>query len=422
MPGQLATVVFVGITDGVAEALAEEDEWFAWDAYRRFLASFSAAVWHLDLEELDLVEEAKRRHGVSLKIDLPGAAMREVVEASKSAIRAAGHGAELDALVSDASLQVRMAMHAVHASWNATRASRYRAVKHLSEGWHTAVIVQEMACGNRSNEEELKPGMDESRISLTGVIPNTCMSTAGFRVFTGDVKFSACGDDLVGGLTAAQSFEPVQELRSQAPMLERKLNHISARLRRYLGSDAEIEFTVERGVLSILQTRSAQVEQQYSPQTFENPGDPAGRGIGIAGGAFRGVVAFNEEEVERLAANRDNLPEGADGILLVLENPIPDEIPLILSVDGLLAARGGSTSHAAVAVHGIEDRPYAAVLGVAELRVFRDEAMLVGADGETAFRLHCGDIVSIHGQRGEVFVGTRELLGVQADTTQSPAA
>jgi len=422
MPGQLSTIVFVGMTDAVAEALAGEDAWFAWDAYRRFLASYAAAVWHLDLEELDLVEKAKRRYGVTLKIDLPETAMREVVEASKAGIRDAGHGAELDALVNDAELQLRTAMHAVHASWNGTRASRYRSVKHLSEGWHTAVIVQEMACGNRSNKEELKPGMDETRISLTGVIPNTRMSEAGFRVFTGDVKFSACGDDLVGGLTAAKSFEPVQELQAQAPMLERKLNHISARLRRYLGSDAEIEFTVERGVLSILQTRSAQVEQQFSPRTFKDPGEPAGRGIGIAGGAFRGVVAFDEADVDRLAAARDGLPEDVDGILLVLENPIPDEIPLILAVDGLLAARGGSTSHAAVAVHGIEDRPYAAVLGVAELRVFRDEAVLLGPDGETAYTLHSGDIVSIHGQRGEVFVGKRELLGVRADASQTAVA
>jgi len=416
MPGQLATVVFTGMTDAVAEALAREDEWFAWDAYRRFLASYAAAVWHLDLEELDLVEEAKRRHGVPLKIDLPGHAMREVVDASKAAIRDAGHGAELEALVKDASLQVTTAMHAVHDSWKAERATRYRAVKHLSEGWHTAVIVQEMAAGNRSNEQEIKPGMDETRISLTGVIPNTRISSAGFRVFTGDVKFSACGDDLVGGLTAAKSFEPVQELRAQAPMLERRLNHISARLRRYLGSDAEIEFTVERGVLSILQTRSAQVDQQFSPLTFDSPGEPAGRGIGIAGGAFRGVIAFDEADVERLKESAGGLPDGVDGILLVLENPIPDEIPLILSVDGLLAARGGSTSHAAVAVHGIDDRPYAAVLGVAELRVFRDEAVLVGPEGETAFTLCCGDTVSIHGQTGEVFVGTRAVVGVQPKT------
>jgi enolase len=416
MPGQLSTVVFAGMTDAVAEALAQQDEWFAWDAYRRFLASYAAAVWHLDLEELDLVEEAKRRHGVALKIDLPGSAMREVVDASKAAIRGAGHGDELEALVQDASLQVTTAVHAVHDSWNADRATRYRAVKHLSDGWHTAVIVQEMAAGNRSNEEEIKAGMDETRISLTGVIPHTRMSRAGMRVFTGDVKFSACGDDLVGGLTAAKSFEPVQELQAQAPMLERKLNHISARLRRYLGSDAEIEFTVERGVLSILQTRSAQVDQQFSPLTFASPGEPAGRGIGIAGGAFRGLVAFDEADVERLRASADGLGEEVDGILLVLENPIPDEIPLILSVDGLLAARGGSTSHAAVAVHGIDDRPYAAVLGVAELRVFRDEALLVGPDGQAAFTLHCGDTVSIHGQTGAVYVGTREVLGVQPDT------
>ena len=174
--------------------------------------------------------------------------------------------------------------------------------------------------------------------------------------------------------------------------------------------------------LSILQTRSAQVEQQYSPHTFKDPGEPAGRGIGIAGGAFRGLVAFDEADVESLAASREDLPPGVDGILLVLENPIPDEIPLILSVDGLLAARGGSTSHAAVAVHGIDDRPFAAVLGVSELRVFQDEAALVDANGEVAFTLRRGDVVSIHGQRGEVFVGTRELVGVREERAHVPIA
>ncbi|HSM11963.1 MAG TPA: PEP/pyruvate-binding domain-containing protein, partial [Lysobacter sp.] len=272
MPGMLTTVVFAGMTDAVTEALAREDEWYAWDSCRRFLASYAAAVWRMDLEAFDLVEKAKRRYGVTLKTDLPGSAMQEVVEATKAVIREAGHGAELDAIMADAELQLKNAMRAVHASWGSERARRYRAIKQLSEGWHTAVIVQQMACGNRSNEEELRTGMDETRISLTGVIPHTRMSDSGFRVFTGDVKFSACGDDLVGGLTAAKSFEPVQELQAQAPMLERKLNHISARLRRFLGSDAEIEFTVERGVLSILQTRSAQMELRYSLRTFENPG------------------------------------------------------------------------------------------------------------------------------------------------------
>ncbi|MFC1688340.1 PEP/pyruvate-binding domain-containing protein [Pseudomonadota bacterium] len=412
MPGMLSTVVFAGMTNAIAEKLALKDEWFAWDAYRRFLASYAAAVWHIDLEEWDLVEKAKCALGVKLKTDLPGSVMKEVVKATKAVIRDLGYGEPLDRLLNDPELQLINAVRAVHDSWNAERACRYRDIKHMSDSWHTAVIVQQMACGNRSNEEELKPGMDEMGISLTGVIPNTRMTTSGFRVFTGDVKFSACGDDLVGGLTAAQSFEPVQELRAQAPMLERKLNHISARLRRYLGSDTEIEFTVERGVLSILQTRSAQTEHYLSPRTFRNPGPAAGQGIGISGGAFRGAVAFNEDDVTQLRKSGADDQPGVDGILLLLENPIPDEIPLILSVDGLLCARGGSTSHAAVAVHGIDDKPYTAVMGVSELRLSGREAELVPPGGQSAHRIRTGDVISIHGQTGDVFKGSLEVMTV----------
>ena len=421
MPGMLATVVFVGITEEVVASLARDDEWYAWDAYRRFLASFAAAVWSLDLEAFDLVEKAKRRHGVGLKTELSGAAMREVVEFTKDAIREAGYADQLEAILNDAELQLHTALQAVHASWDRERARRYRAIKHLSEGWHTAAIVQQMASGNRTNRQELKEGIDEMGISLTGVIPNTRMQTSGFREFTGDVKFSACGDDLVGGTTAAKSFEPVQRLHSLAPMLERKLNHVSARLRRFLGSDAEIEFTVDRGVLSVLQARSAQMDLQYSPMTFNEPGTPAGRGIGISGGAYRGLVAFNEADVERLTPDMDDHGDAVDGVLLLLENPVPDEIPLILSVGGLLAARGGSTSHAAVAVHGIEDKPYSAVLGVSELRVGTDEAVLMAADGKPVHVLHAGDVLSIHGQTGEVFVGSRQILGIKADEPDTTA-
>lgn len=413
MPGMLATMVFIGMTEAIAEALAIDDEWYAWDAYRRFLVSFSAAVWGLDLEALDLVEKTKRRHAVVLKTDLSGIAMREVVEASKDAIREAGHADKLELILTDAEFQLQTALRAVHASWDSDRARQYRDIKHLSEGWHTAAIVQHMASGNRTNRQELKPGISEMGISLTGVIPNTRMQATGFREFTGDVKFSACGDDLVGGTTAAKSFEPVQRLHSLAPMLERKLNHVSARLRRFLGSDAEIEFTVDRGVLSVLQARSAQMDLQYSPRTFKDPGKPSGRGIGISGGAFRGMVAFNEDDVKRLAADLDKQADDVDGVLLVLENPVPDEIPLILSVDGLLAARGGSTSHAAVCVHGVDDKPYSAVLGAPELRVSADKATLMGATGEVEHTVHVGDILSIHGQTGEVFVGSRQILSIE---------
>jgi hypothetical protein len=419
MPGMLATMVFIGMTQEVAEALAVEDEWYAWDAFRRFLVSFSSPVWGLDLEALDLVEKAKREYGVSLKTDLPGRAMHEVVEATKDAIRDAGHGEQLDLLLNDAGLQLHTALRAVHDSWNSERARQYRAIKNLSETWHTAAIVQQMASGNRTNRQELKPGIDEMQISLTGVIPNTRMQDTGFREFTGDIKFSACGDDLVGGITAAKSFSPVRTLNSLAPMLERKLNHASARLRRFLGSDAEIEFTVERGVLSVLQARSAQMSGRYSARSFDQPGRPSGRGIGISGGAFRGLVAFNAGDVERLRPELEHHGDNVDGILLVLENPVPDEIPLILSVEGLLAARGGSTSHAAVCVHGLEDKSYSAVLGVPELRVTGTSATLTSSNGEVREEIHTGDILSIHGQTGEVFKGTRPVLSIKTSRKET---
>jgi pyruvate,orthophosphate dikinase len=122
------------------------------------------------------------------------------------------------------------------------------------------------------------------------------------------------------------------------------------------------------------------------------------------------VAAFNEEQAIRLRRTLDTEAGDADGVLLVLENPVPDEIPLILSVDGLLAARGGSTAHAAVAVNGIDDKPFSAVLGVSQLKVNENGAHLVGPDGQPCRAIRSGDIVSIHGQTGEVYVGTREVL------------
>jgi hypothetical protein len=409
MPGQLETVVFVGMTWEVAEALALEDEWFAWDAFRRFLASWAEAVWQIDLERLDLVDRTKLKYGVTMKTDLPGEAMREIVEKSRDAIRDAGHGWEIDELLCNPELQLHTAIQAVCNSWDGLRARRYRQIKHLSERWNTAVIVQQMAAGNRSTPGGL--AADETRISLTGVIPRTRMGQTGFRSYTGDIKFGASGDDLVGGLVEAASFEPAQHLHELAPMLDRRINHINSRIRRFMGTDAEIEFTVERGVLSVLQTRSAETEHMFAPRTFDDPGPACGQGIGVMGGAFRGLAAFSEQQARQLEEQLDKESGEVDGILLVLENPVPDEIPLILSVDGLLAARGGSTAHAAVAVNGIDDKPFSAVLGVSRLRVLKDSAEIIGPEGTALCRIEPGDIVSIHGQTGEVFTGSREIYG-----------
>jgi enolase len=408
MPGILSTVVFVGMNDEIAKALAQDGPWRAYDSYRRFLASYAAAAWGVDLEPYGLVETAKQRHGVRYKQELPWEAMREVAEQSKHILRSLGFGPQLDEILTDPFAQLAGAVNAVMQSWSTDRARRFRRIKGISDTWSTAVIVQEMAFGNQVNDV-VAPGMDETRASLTGVITRTYVTDVGTRAFEGEIKFSAAGDDLVGGMTFSGSVRPIHELTTLMPMLARRLIHTVAKIRRSMGTDQEVEFTVDRGVLSILQTRRAEARFDLSTERFLEPGEPATRGLGVRGGGFRGLAAFDEADLRELAAVDVSERDDVDGILLVIENPTPDDIPLIISADGLLTARGGSTSHAAVAINGIEDRKYSGVMSAAHLRVHADqhEAVILDRERGTAYRIRKGDIVSIHGTTGEVYLGSR---------------
>ena len=408
MPGILSTVVFVGMNDEIAKALAEDGPWRAYDSYRRFLASYAAAAWGVDLEPYGLVEKAKQRHGVRYKQELPWEAMREVAEQSKHVLRSLGFGPQLDEILTDPFAQLAGAVNAVMQSWSTERARRFRRIKGISDTWSSAVIVQEMAFGNQVNDV-VAPGMDETRASLTGVITRTYVTDVGTRAFEGEIKFSAAGDDLVGGMTFSGSVRPIHELAALMPMLARRLAHTVAKIRRFMGTDQEVEFTVDRGVLSILQTRRAEARFDLSTERFLEPGEPATRGLGVRGGGFRGLAAFDEADLRELAAVDLSDRDDVDGVLLVIENPTPDDIPLIISADGLLTARGGSTSHAAVAINGIEDRKYAGVMSAAYLRVHADqhEAAIVDRERGTEYRIRKGDIVSIHGTTGEVYLGSR---------------
>ncbi len=408
MPGILSTVVFVGMNDEIAKALAQDGPWRAYDSYRRFLASYAAAAWGVDLEPYGLVETAKQRHGVRYKQELPWEAMRDVAEQSKHVLRGLGFGPQLDEMLTDPFAQLAGAVNAVMHSWSTERARRFRLIKGISDTWSSAVIVQEMAFGNQVNDV-VAPGMDETRASLTGVITRTYVTDVGTRAFEGEIKFSAAGDDLVGGMTFSGSVRPIHELATLMPMLARRLIHTVAKIRRSMGTDQEVEFTVDRGVLSILQTRRAEARFDLSTERFLEPGEPATRGLGVRGGGFRGLAAFDEADLRELAAVDLSERDDVDGVLLVIENPTPDDIPLIISADGLLTARGGSTSHAAVAINGIEDRKYSGVMSAAYLRVHADqhEAAILDRERGTAYRIRKGDIVSIHGTTGEVYLGSR---------------
>ncbi|MDH3215766.1 MAG: PEP-utilizing enzyme [Candidatus Krumholzibacteria bacterium] len=410
MPGMLSTVLFLGMNDEIAEGLAKADPWHAHDSYRRFLASYGQAVWGVDIENYNLVDETKSRYGVQYKDDLPWEGMKEVTQKTKEVLRKEGYGEALDELLADPIKQLTTAVRAVFDSWNNNTARQYREIKGICDSWQTAVIVQEMAFGNRKNEQ-VGAGMDETGASLTGVISRTRVTDLGVRIAIGDFKFSAAGDDLVAGLTTSTSFQPLEELAASMPSLARRIRHTVAKLRRFMGTDQEIEFTVDRGVLSVLQSRAAEIGRNRTEATFENAGEEDTRGIGIRGSAFRGLVAFDEEDFKELSAVDISQRDDVDGVIVLVENPAPEDIPLILSAGALLATKGGSTSHAAVAINGIEDKDYSAVMSAGDLQVRsqQHEASILGKTGTARQRIGKGDIVSIHGGSGAVYVGSRHL-------------
>lgn len=410
MPGILSTVLFVGMNDAIAEEMARSDPWHAYDSYRRFLSSYAQAVWELDLEPYDLVDKAKTRQKVKYKEALPWQSMRDVVEETKEILRKEGHGSALDQILKDPFQQLTSAVRAVMDSWDHATARRYRDLKSICDSWNTAVVVQEMSSGNHRNEDTHR-GMDERMASLTGVIPRTSVSEWGDRECVGEFKFSACGEDLVGGLTTSHSFQPLSELKSFMPMLDRRIHHKLARLRSFMGTDQEIEFTVDRGVLSVLQSRAAEIGANQQSYAFHEPGEPLVRGLGIRGSAFRGLVAFDQEDYNELSATDTGSRDDVDGILMLLENPSPADIPMVLMAEGLLAAKGGSTSHAAVAINGIEHKDYTAVMGAGGLSVDADNhvAVVTDGDGNTVATIRPGDVVSIHGGNGMVFLGSKQI-------------
>jgi phosphohistidine swiveling domain-containing protein len=416
MPGMLSTIVFVGMNDRIAEALASQGPWRAYDSYRRFLASYGLAIWGVDLEGFNLVDDVKSRYGVEYKTQLPWEAMREIAESSKSVLCDHGFAEELENTLQNPRRQLLASVLAVFESWNKETAQRYREIKGISHSWQTAAIVQEMAFGNGRNKR-IEPGMDETRASLTGVIPRTAANELGTRELSGEFKFSAAGDDLVGGVTSSGSFHSIAELDTLMPMLGRRMRHEVSQLRRFMGTDQEVEFTVESGVLSVLQSRTAETAADEATDRFVDPGEAATRGLGVRGGGFRGMVAFDEADREELIAIDFATRDDVDGVLMVLENPTPEEIPMIISADGLLTAKGGSTSHAAVAANGIEDRVFCSVMSASGLQVDLEkrEAVIVDAEGAVRHRFRKGDILSLHGTSGEVYIGSRSLRQIGAD-------
>ncbi len=399
MPGAMNTFLNVGINDEIIERFAEKPgyAWCAWDCYRRFLQTWGM-THQIPRDAFDeIIIDFKVQEGVEHKMRFSSEQMRELALAYKKLL--ADRGVRFE---EDPHKQMVQAILSVFDSWYGERAKVYRRQLQIANDWGTAVIVQAMVLGNIGND------------SGTGVVfTRDPMSSASTVELYGDFTIRSQGEDVVAGLVHTLPVSERQRLRVFGGdiSLENHFPEIYAELHRRAQDlveqrgygHQEIEFTFEsprRADLFVLQTRDyAPHKKQRQPVFLDEHMETRvlGRGIGVGGGAMNGVVVFDMQDLER---HGDQTPE----IMRVLVRPdtVPDDIGLIFECDGLLTARGGATSHAAVT---------ASRLGktcVVNCRVLDvdDEAKTCRIGGH---QFRSGDPIAIDGRLGAIYSGHHEI-------------
>jgi pyruvate,orthophosphate dikinase len=419
MPGMMDTVLNLGLNDKTVEALAaySGDARFAWDCYRRFIEMYSSVVLgvehHIFEEALEEIKDAK---GFTLDTQLSADDWRAAVARFKAIV-------EANAGVSfpqEPREQLWGAIRAVFASWMNHRAIVYRHLHNIPESWGTAVNVQAMVFGN----------MDAN--SATGVAFTRNPST-GVKELYGEYLLNAQGEDVVAGLRTPQ---PLTEVASRAspgekisleaamPKIFAEFTQVADRLERHYRDMQDMEFTVERGKLWMLQTRNGKrtaraalklavdmaneglitreeailrVEPTSLDQLLHPTIDPSARrdilatGLPASPGAAFGEIVFNPEEAETLAASGRK-------VILVRTETSPEDIHGMHAAEGILTARGGMTSHAAVVARGM-GKP--CVTGAGAVRIdYEDQSFTVAGR-----RFVKGDKLTIDGSAGHVISG-----------------
>ncbi len=404
MPGLMSTFIDVGLNDRLTETLSLKPgfEWAAWDSYRRFLQAWAMASGiRRDFFD-DIMTEFKARYGIERKLDFPPEHMRALALAYKARAREMGVK-----FIDDPFRQVVGCVRKVLSSWDSPEAQLFRRYLGIAPEWGTAVVVQRMVFGNLSRESG--SGVTFTRNPLEPY-------SSQVRLF-GDFTARSQGEDLVGGLVFPWPISEAQRLGSPTyrglehslekdyPEVYQALLGVARDLVGRREHDAqEIEFTFESASgddLYILQKRPMVHEQQDDAPFFDAHsklfGPPLAVGMGVSGGAYSGRVAIDMEQIDRLTAEA---PE--DNILLLRPDTVPEDIAMITRVSGLLTARGGATSHAAVTAKRLGKT---AVVDCRSLEVLEHQgtARLAGTE------LKPGDWLSIDGRTGNSFLGRLPL-------------
>jgi len=424
MPGMMDTVLNLGLNDQTVEGLAalSGDRRFALDSYRRFITMYSNVVLglsHDDFEEV--LDDHKDRLGVTIDTDLEADHWQAVI-ADYLAVVEDRLGQPFP---QDPHDQLWGAIGAVFDSWMNDRAKFYRRMHDIPESWGTAVNVQSMVFGNMG------------QTSATGVAFTRNPSTGEARLY-GEFLINAQGEDVVAGIRTPQSLTRAgrEEMGETAPSMEEAMPEVFhqfvdvvGRLESHYRDMQDIEFTVEQGRLWMLQTRNgkrtaksalkiavdlasegviseeeavSRVEPSALDQLLHPTLDPkADRRVVAAGlpaspGAATGKVVFNSDEAERMG-------QLGDAVILVREETSPEDIHGMHAARGIVTARGGMTSHAAVVARGM-GRP--CVSGAGEIHI-DEKAGTFTARGRT---FKAGEIITIDGSKGEVLDGAVPMI------------
>ncbi len=415
MPGMMDTVLDIGLNDEVTEGMIKltGNERFAYDSYRRLIQMYGTVVLGVRDEPFeDVLAHHRERRGVTSDADLSGEDFRAIVGEFKEIVQ---RHARIN-FPSSAEEQLRMAILAVFDSWNGKRARDYRNAANIAHDLGTGVNVITMVYGN------LGEG------SATGVAMSR-NATTGENVLEGDYLTDAQGEDVVAG---TRPTKPLEQLKGEMPVVYGEFEEIARRLERHYRDMQDMEFTVERGKLWILQTRNGKRTAQaavriavelaneelisreeavlrVAPEQIEfflhpqfsvaaKAGSPViAKGLNVSPGAATGVVAFDPDLAERWAK------ENKRAVLLVRPETKPDDVHGMLAAEGILTSSGGRTSHAALVARQF-GKP--AVVGAAELSIdLGKRVMTVGQE-----EVREGDWISIDGTTGEVFLGQLETV------------
>ncbi len=424
MPGMMDTVLNLGLNDQTVEAVAKNagDERFAWDSYRRFIQMYSNVVLDVDSHNFEeILEDYKDRKGYMLDTDLSAADWKVVVGHYKDRVEQETG----KPFPQDPRAQLWGAVGAVFSSWMNQRAITYRRLNNIPESWGTAVNVQAMVFGN----------MGET--SATGVAFTRNPAT-GAKELYGEFLINAQGEDVVAGIRTPQNITEVARIAagSDKPSMEKALPacyaefvRVSDLLEKHYRDMQDMEFTVERGKLWMLQTRNGKrtakaalrvaVEMAHEGLITQEEAilkvDPAAldqllhptidpkaertivaTGLPASPGAARGEIVFNSEDAETAKAAGRN-------VILVRVETSPEDIHGMHAAEGILTTRGGMTSHAAVVARGM-GKP--CVSGAGSIRIDYNAGVML-AMGK---KFRAGDVITIDGSTGQVLEGAVAML------------